>query len=159
MSGDDNGPDTDTDQLEPEDTLEDRGVADVLDEGYSPPERPWAVDDFGTTPEEEHTGEDLDHRLARELPDVSYSYDVDEEDSPEREPDDTNPDWPADATDTDGELYDDQVGDRRAGRLVDSAEGDPRDTDSDAWASDVGIDGAGASAEEAAIHVVDDDRV
>jgi hypothetical protein len=157
MSGDDNGPDTDTDQLEPEDTLEDRGVADVLDEGYSPPERPWAVDDFGVTPEEEHTGEDLDHRLAREVPDVSYSYDADEEDSPTRERDDNDPDWEADATDTDGELYDDQVGDRRAGRLVDSSEGDPRDTDADAWASDVGIDGAGASAEEAAIHVVDDE--
>ena len=29
------------DQLQPEDTLVDRGVADVLDEGYSPPERPY----------------------------------------------------------------------------------------------------------------------
>jgi hypothetical protein len=28
------------DQLQPEDTLIDRGVDDVLDEGYSPPERP-----------------------------------------------------------------------------------------------------------------------
>ena len=27
------------DQLQPEDTLDDRGVEDVLDEGYSPPER------------------------------------------------------------------------------------------------------------------------
>ena len=27
------------DQLQPEDTLDDRGVDDVLDEGYSPPER------------------------------------------------------------------------------------------------------------------------
>jgi len=144
MSGDDNGPDTDTDQLEPEDTLLDRGVEDVLDEGYSPAERPWAVDDFGVTPQEEHTGEDLDHRLARELPDVGV------------DPDD--PDWPSDTSDTDGELTDDQVGDRRAGRLVDAAEGGVRDTDADAWAEDVGIDGAGASAEEAAVHVVDDDQ-
>ena len=29
------------DQLQPEDTLVDRGVDDVLDEGYSPPERPY----------------------------------------------------------------------------------------------------------------------
>ena len=28
------------DQLQPQDTLVDRGVDDVLDEGYSPPERP-----------------------------------------------------------------------------------------------------------------------
>ena len=28
----------------------------------------------------------------------------------------------------------------------------------DAWASDVGINGAGASAEEAAVHVVSDDE-
>ncbi|NED70235.1 hypothetical protein G3I15_55875, partial [Streptomyces sp. SID10244] len=27
----------DDDQLQPEDTLDDRGVDDVLDEGYSPP--------------------------------------------------------------------------------------------------------------------------
>jgi hypothetical protein len=48
-----------------------------------------------------------------------------------------------------------QVGDRRAGRLVFGAidELDPR---SDCWATDAGIDGAGASAEEAATHVVPD---
>jgi Family of unknown function (DUF5709) len=52
-------------------------------------------------------------------------------------------------------LIDDQVGDRRAGRLVLGAidELDPRP---DYWATDAGIDGAGASAEEAAIHVVPD---
>jgi hypothetical protein len=40
-----------------------------------------------------------------------------------------------------------QVGDERAGRLV--ADGD------DVTAIDVGIDGAGAGAEEAAVHVID----
>src|SRR4051812_43698820 len=61
-----------------------------------------------------------------------------------------------DSIGTDGELIDDQVGDRRAGRLVLGAidELDPR---SDYRATDAGIDGAGASAEEAAIHVVPDD--
>jgi Family of unknown function (DUF5709) len=50
---------------------------------------------------------------------------------------------------------DDQVGDRRAGRLVLGAI-DELDPCSDYWATDAGIYGAGASAEEAAIHVVRD---
>ena len=39
------------DQLQPEDTLIDRGVDDALDEGYSPPERPYGRGSFGSTPE------------------------------------------------------------------------------------------------------------
>ena len=35
--------DSESDLLEPEDTLVDRGVEDVLDEGYSPPEKPSTV--------------------------------------------------------------------------------------------------------------------
>jgi hypothetical protein len=124
--------DTESDQLEPEDTLMDTGVTDVLDEGYSPPERPWTADEDASLTSR------LDRELAEEVPD------------PE------DPDWAADAADTDGELLDDQVGERRAGRLVDASAGGVSDTDSDAWATDVGIDGAGASAEEAAIHIVED---
>ena len=33
----------DEDQLPSEDTLDDRGIDDLLDEGYSPPERPRGV--------------------------------------------------------------------------------------------------------------------
>jgi hypothetical protein len=55
--------------LEPEDSLDDRGVTDVLDEGWSPPERPWAVTGWGTTAREEAGGESLEARLARELRD------------------------------------------------------------------------------------------
>jgi hypothetical protein len=125
--------------LEAEDTLEDpRGVRDVLDTGFSPPERPWVVEDWGTTGAEESAGESLDGRLARELPDG----DVDEGDGL------------GDASDTDGELLDDEVGDERAGRLVDADDGGSADTDSELWARDEGIDGAAASAEEAAVHVV-----
>ena len=128
--------------LEAEDTLEDpRGVRDVLDTGWSPPERPWAVDDWGTTESEESAGESLDGRLARELPDG-------------RDGDDG--DGLGDSSDTDGELLDDQVGDERAGRLVDSDDGGSDDTDDELWARDEGIDGAAASAEEAAVHVVRD---
>ena len=57
----------------------------------------------------------------------------------------------------DEDLDDDQVGDRRAGRLVDPDEGLGEDTEADLVADDVGIDGAAASAEEAAVHIVDDE--
>ena len=128
--------------LEAEDTLEDpRGVRDVLDTGWSPPERPWAVDDWGTTESEESAGESLDGRLARELPDRDDGDDGD---------------GLGDSSDSDGELLDDQVGDVRAGRLVDSDGGGSEDTDDELWARDEGIDGAAASAEEAAVHVVQD---
>ena len=127
--------------LEPEDTLEDtHGVRDVLDTGWSPPVKPWAVDHWGTTEAEEETGESLDGRLARELPDSV------EDDG----------DGLGDASDTDGELLDDEVGDVRAGRLVDTGGGQGTDTDDELYARDEGIDGAAASAEEAAVHIVRD---
>ena len=91
--------------LQPGDTLEELdGVTDVLDTGWSPPDRPWGVDDWGTTEWEEREGESLDGRLARELP----------------EPEEDDGDGLGDASDTDGELIDDEVGDRRAGRLVET---------------------------------------
>ncbi|MER2208812.1 MAG: hypothetical protein ABS980_33050, partial [Rhodococcus sp. (in: high G+C Gram-positive bacteria)] len=57
------------DQLQPEDTLIDRGVDDILDEGISPPERPLGLDAHGLTGSEESAGETLDERLAEEEPD------------------------------------------------------------------------------------------
>src|SRR3954467_7189308 len=70
--------------LEPEDSLDGTaGVRDVLDTGWSPAERPWAVDDWGTTEAEEAAGESLDGRLARELPDRAD----DEGDGPGDSPD------------------------------------------------------------------------
>lgn len=50
-----------------------------------------------------------------------------------------------------------ELGSQRAGRLLDNEAGDDEDVESDAVARDVGIDGAGASAEEAAMHVIEDD--
>ncbi len=55
------------------------------------------------------------------------------------------------------DLNDGEVGDRRAGRLVDPDQGLGEDTDSELVGDDVGIDGAAASAEEAAMHVVPED--
>jgi hypothetical protein len=134
-------PEEDTGVLEPEDTLDGTpGVRGVLDTGWSVPERPWAVDDWGTTEAEEAAGESLDGRLARELPDAT-----DDED-----------DGLGDTFDTDGEVIDDEVGDRRAGRLVDADDGGTEDTDDELYARDEGIDGAAASAEEAAVHIVRD---
>ena len=51
-----------------------------------------------------------------------------------------------DTSDTDGELIDDEVGDVRAGRLVDADDGGSSDTDDEMYARDAGIDGAAASA-------------
>jgi uncharacterized protein DUF5709 len=124
-------------QLDELDTLDTGGPEDPLDEGLSPPERAWAVNDWGTTPREEAEGEGLDRRLAREVPD---SWGEDEGDGL------------GDASDTDGELIDDEIGDPRAGRLVEAEESE---ADGELDAEDVGVDGAAASAEEAAVHVVE----
>ncbi|WUH94837.1 DUF5709 domain-containing protein [Streptomyces sp. NBC_00433] len=129
----------DTGPLEPEDTLDDRGIAEVLDEGYSPPERPLGVDDVGTTAAEQQAGESLDERLPRERPDVEPSPD----------------DGLGDASDTDGELVDVEAGELRSGRLVAPDEGSHARLDG-MVGEDVGIDGGAASAEEAAVHVVED---
>ncbi|MDT5197979.1 MAG: hypothetical protein QOH20_4733, partial [Mycobacterium sp.] len=78
----------DDDQLSQEDTLIDRGVDDVLDEGYSPPEK-W---------KEPRDHETLDELLTEEEPDPAMQLGDD--------------DPGADFSE------DDEVGDRRAGRLV-----------------------------------------
>jgi hypothetical protein len=138
-AGDLDQTDHESDQLEPADTLADRGVADVLDEGYSPAERPWVGDGWGTTAREEAEGESLDARLARELPDGDEGDEGD---------------GLGDSSDTDGELYDNEVGESRSGRLVAADEGGVPDADEELYAVDIGIDGGGAAAEEAAVHVV-----
>jgi Family of unknown function (DUF5709) len=122
----------DDDQLSQEDTLVDRGVDDILDEGYSPPEK-W---------KEPRDHETLDELLSEEEPDPAMQ--LDDEDSS------------ADVSEDFSE--DDEVGDRRAGRLVAPDEGVNVDDESDLLASDVGIDGSAASAEEAAVHVIDDEE-
>ncbi|MBE1876528.1 DUF5709 domain-containing protein [Myceligenerans pegani] len=142
---DDYGTEQDVFGLLPQDeSLDDEEIGGGEDgAGYSPLDKPLARG-WGFTPEEVGGHEPLAMRLARE---VSEPVDV------------FLGDGLGDASDTDGELIDDQVGTLRAGRLV-WAEQDGTDPSSDLRATDVGIDGAGASAEEAAIHVVldDDDR-
>lgn len=124
----------DEDQLQAEDTLDDRGVDDILDEGYSPPERWSAGEGFGTTADEALEGETLDQRLAQEVPEPDpYAEEGENVGGPE-------------------------VGGARSGRLVAPDEGAHEDSEKDLVAEDIGIDGAGASAEEAAVHVVDDEE-
>lgn len=118
-------------QLTVEDELLDTRISDVLDEGYSPPDREPSV--HVPTQSEEERGESLDELLSAEEPEV----------------------WDR----PDANLFDetgDEVGDERAGRLVGVGTDGYRDTEKDLLAGDVGIDGAGASAEEAAVHVIDE---
>lgn len=63
------GTEGDTNQLPKEDTLLERGVDDLLDEDYSPPDRP-RTNRFGETQLEEAQGESLDQRLAEERPEA-----------------------------------------------------------------------------------------
>lgn len=127
------------DQLQPEDTLDDRGVDDILDEGISPPERPRGLDAKGVTAREELEGETLDERLAQEEPDVFEEVDAER-----------------DADILDGPVGG-EVGGERAGRLMSPDAGFGEDTEAELIAEDVGIDGSAASAEEAAVHVVEDE--
>ncbi|KOV59922.1 hypothetical protein ADL01_34310 [Streptomyces sp. NRRL WC-3618] len=129
--------------LDAEDTLVTDGVDDPLDRGWSPPDRPWAVERPGVTAAERRQGETLDQRLAEELPDVTAS----------------DGDGIGDCAGTDGEPLDNEVGAARSGRLVAPDEGAHEDEESGLIATDVGIDGAAASAEEAAMHIVDEDAL
>ncbi|HOA88121.1 MAG TPA: DUF5709 domain-containing protein [Propioniciclava tarda] len=117
-------------QLQPDDTLIDRGVDDVLDEGYTTPENWSPLQGYGNTPAEMRQRETIDMRTAQEEPEVVRA---------------TGP-W-----NPDGESR--EVGGRRAGRIVDARVG------GEAFGMDVGIDGGAASAEEAAMHIIelDDD--
>ena len=127
------------DQLQPDDTLDERGVDDVLDEGMSPPERPSREVARGVTSADDAEGETLDERLEQEEPDPTAHIDH----SAEAQEDELLGDEGADPTDG---L---EVGDERTGRLT-GLDGDNAD--------DVGVDGAAASAEEAAVHTVQGDR-
>lgn len=120
-------------QLSKEDMLSDDPIDDVLDEGYSPPDRPPLGYD-----EPLDDDETLDERLAEEVP----------EPDPYREADrDGDPDDTADLEPQE-----------RSGRLVEPDEGAGEDVDAEAYAEDVGVDGAGASAEEAAVYLEGQDQ-
>lgn len=119
----------DTDQLQQDDTLLDRGVDSVLDEGWSPPERPPG--NRLETHLDQALGERLDDKLAQEEPEVWDT--VDQPTAGAREAD-------------------------RAGRLAADEAGPTGEPTADTMAVDVGIAGSAASAEEAAVHVIPEDE-
>lgn len=129
--------------LDTQDSLDPREPADALEQGYSPPEKPMAVEHTGVTAAEQREGESLDERLALEEPDFG-------EGRPEG-------DGIGDVQGTDGEPVDEEAGADRAGRLMAPDEGAHADEEKDMVAADVGVDGAAASAEEAAVHRVDEE--
>jgi hypothetical protein len=144
-NGSENGAD-ESGLLPPDESLDSDELGDDVDEvGYSPLDWRPAELSWGFTPREARSHEPLSARLARELPD---------------EAEEILGDGIGDASDTDGEIIDDQVGSVRAGRLA-WASPESLDPGADYWGSDIGIDGGGASAEEAAVHIVldqDDER-
>lgn len=134
---DDRSEQLDQDQLQPGTNLEDRGVADALDEGYSPPEKPSVL-----LREGEH--DTMDARLAEEIP----------EPDPYAEPEEDN----LTVRDELENIDDGEVGDERAGRLIDPNQGIGPDVNADMIGIDAGIDAGAASAEEAAMHIVPEDE-
>ncbi|HEU0130054.1 MAG TPA: DUF5709 domain-containing protein [Mycobacteriales bacterium] len=103
-------------------------AGEILDREHSPVERPVAVDDFGTTAEEQREGESLDGRLAREQPDPALEVEVPY------------------LSEAEG------LGDAPAGRLVEPDEGAREDDVKENVAYDAGRDEGQRSAEEAAMH-------
>jgi Family of unknown function (DUF5709) len=136
------------DQLQPDETLDERGVDDVLDEGMSPPERPSRQVAHRATAREDAEGDTLEERMEQEEPDPSADVDH----SPEGQKSELfEADENADVSDGF------EVGDERSGRLVDAQDPDPDEREHTPVAEDVGIDAGAASAEEAAMHEVDED--
>jgi hypothetical protein len=116
--------------LDASDTLEGEPGDDPLDAGIGAGDRWSAGEGFGTTAQEERTGESFDQLLAEEEPDI-----------------DPYADEGARAEGGDEDL---------AGRLVAEDEGASPVEEADLVARDVGSDAGADSAEEDAVHVVDD---
>jgi Family of unknown function (DUF5709) len=135
----------DYETLDAGDTLDGSPGDDPLDAGIVAPGRQTAGMKYALTGEED--SESLDELLAEEEPDDSVESGEESWDENATGPDVTR-------------LQRDDDPDARSGRLA--AEGgyddsdEPVDDDGELVARDTGIDGGGASAEEAAMHVEDD---
>ena len=114
----------DADNLDPIDNLTGDDPDEIMQTGYSPPDRePYNLRHIPTAAEERE-GESLDQKLSEEEPDITEA----------------------------------EIGepDPRAGRLVAPDEGAHPDEEKDEIATDVGPAGYAASAEEAAVHVIEE---
>ena len=141
--------------LEPDDDLTtDDYEDDPLDTGITPPDHYGASNWYGVTEAEARQGETLDQLLAEEEPDPNAAYfagsDGDESDEADEEGDEDD----AEAVDGDyAGVVDDRWADGpgpRSGRLV---------SDGRLMAADVGPDAGAAGAEEAAVHLVEDNEI
>jgi hypothetical protein len=113
----------DAENLDPVENLTGDDPDETMQTGYNPPDREPHNLRDAPTPFEEREGESLDQRLREEEPDVS----VDDIYAADQEP--------------------------RAGRLVAPDEGAHPDEEKDEIAEDVGPAGYASSAEEAAVHI------
>jgi hypothetical protein len=152
----------------------------IYDTSWVPDDRPSHRTDYGDTLTEMREGESLDRRLAEDEPDVldqELGDPVDQilgqrrdtEDDPDFEEDrdarlateaeddpEVRASLVAEGGDTDLPAPEFEEQQPRAGRLVEPDEGLESDTEKDMIAYDAGISGAGASAEEAAVHITDE---
>jgi hypothetical protein len=130
-------------QLQPEDTLIERGTDDILDEGYSPPERVYGRGAFGPS-------EDMDQLLAEEEQEPASRINVpfDEAEQGRSDESEREAEFPQRG----------EVGRARAGRLVAPDWGFGEDTEAELVAEDFGVSGGAASAEEAAMHIIEDEE-
>jgi hypothetical protein len=147
----------DEDQLQPEDTLVQEDVEDVLDRGYSPPDRAHGSLAHGVTAQEQAREETIEERIRQEVPDPGSAYGAPDDEGGLDGPRRVGGDDPDSIPEEDDWLGDREVGDARAGRLVAPDEGLGEDHEEELLGEDVGVDGAAASAEEAAVHVVDEE--
>jgi hypothetical protein len=122
-------PTDDTDDLDPIEALTGDDPDEEMQTGYDPPDREPYNLRHIPTGFEEREGESLDEKLAEEEPDLT----------------------------ADDVAFDDEQ--PRTGRLVAPDEGGLQDDEKDEVASDVGPAGYASSAEEAAMHVIDEDDV
>ena len=121
------GAEGDSDQLDASDTLMDGRFPDLLDEGWSPPDRPGRHQ--LVTEQEQYAGDSIAERRDQEEPEV----------------------WENDEAGAGGRETD------RAGRLTAGVPDIAGRSTSSLMADDAGLSGGAASAEEAAVHVVEDE--
>ncbi len=139
--------------LDSSDTLLGPPGDDPLDRGVAAPERWSGPIRTGATANEQRAGESLDELLAEE-----------EDEEPETGADAdgyagdvcTGPDENAPDDDVRRAMLDEGP-DVRAGRLVADDEGTGASSDGESVGYDAGVDSGGATAEEAAVHVLGDD--
>ncbi|HYT09856.1 MAG TPA: DUF5709 domain-containing protein [Mycobacteriales bacterium] len=159
-----------TDRLDPidEDDFTNDPQASVYDASWVPPDRQPKQTDYGTTLSEMRDGEPLDRRLVEEEPDVfeqelgdpieqiDESYDARLATEGDGEDPEVAQSLRAEGGDTDFPAPEFEPEDPRSGRLVEPDEGAHPDEEKDMVAYDEGIAGGASSAEEAAVHVVDE---